>query len=162
MRLRKGLRPKKIFPQLAFYEWFFKVGKREKVGTLMGKDPFGNSYYELPAQPQVQIWSTKAILRSKKADFESTLHSWESGCLLVGMTLHRPTEKRFNSLKTYLEWGTSSLYHARWWECTNLQLALTPTYPQNGMHIAQHVWLRFSKISWINSIYRICLKKIPH
>ena len=32
-----------------------QVGKREKVGTLVGKDPFGNSYYELPAQPQAQI-----------------------------------------------------------------------------------------------------------
>ena len=48
----------------------FKVGKRQKVGNLMGKvrllsrsiamnltlvlqDPYGNSYYELPAQPQL-------------------------------------------------------------------------------------------------------------
>jgi len=31
----------------------FKVGKRQKVGTVMGKDPYGNHYYELPAQPQL-------------------------------------------------------------------------------------------------------------
>ena len=48
----------------------FKVGKRQKIGNLMGKvknlhfiffsfpwfkfqDPYGNSYYELPAQPQL-------------------------------------------------------------------------------------------------------------
>ena len=43
-----------------------KVGKREKVGTLMGKDPFGNSYYELPAQPQVKIQSNMKSLRPKK------------------------------------------------------------------------------------------------
>ena len=43
-----------------------KVGKREKVGTLMGKDPFGNSYYELPAQPQVEIQSNMRSLRLKK------------------------------------------------------------------------------------------------
>ena len=61
------------------------------MGTLMGKDPFGNSYYELPAQPQVLVQPTN--LR----DFESTLHSWESGCLLDGTTLQRPTEKRFSS-----------------------------------------------------------------
>ncbi|XP_023341361.1 NADH dehydrogenase [ubiquinone] 1 alpha subcomplex assembly factor 2 [Eurytemora carolleeae] len=31
----------------------FKVGKREKVGTIIGRDPYGNIYYELPAQPQL-------------------------------------------------------------------------------------------------------------
>lgn len=31
----------------------FKVGKRQTIGQLMGKDPYGNSYYELPAQPQL-------------------------------------------------------------------------------------------------------------
>merc|ERR1711915_875966 len=31
----------------------FKVGKRQKIGNLVGKDPYGNSYYELPAQPQL-------------------------------------------------------------------------------------------------------------
>ena len=47
----------------------FKVGKRQQVGNMMGKvrhflsdqisrllqfqDPYGNSYYELPAQPQL-------------------------------------------------------------------------------------------------------------
>ena len=29
------------------------MGKRQQVGTMMGKDPYGNRYYELPAQPQV-------------------------------------------------------------------------------------------------------------
>ena len=46
----------------------FKVGRRQQVGNMMGrvrhyyfydsykkmvKDPYGNSYYELPAQPQL-------------------------------------------------------------------------------------------------------------
>ena len=31
----------------------FKVGKRQKIGNLIGKDPYGNSYYELPAEPQL-------------------------------------------------------------------------------------------------------------
>ena len=43
---------------------YFQVGRRETVGTLMGKDPFGNSYYELPAQPQVQ-------------DLNQTMQTWE-------------------------------------------------------------------------------------
>ena len=70
-----------------------KVGKREKVGTLMGKDPFGNSYYELPAQPQVENQSNMRRLRQTKI---KTLRSWERGCPLGGMTLLKPTEKRFS------------------------------------------------------------------
>jgi len=31
----------------------FKVGKRQKVGNVMGRDPYGNIYYELPAQPEL-------------------------------------------------------------------------------------------------------------
>ena len=31
----------------------FKVGQRQKVGDVMGQDPYGNTYYELPAQPQL-------------------------------------------------------------------------------------------------------------
>ena len=30
-----------------------KVGQRQQVGNVMGKDPYGNTYYELPAQPQL-------------------------------------------------------------------------------------------------------------
>merc|ERR1719343_394467 len=30
-----------------------KVGRREQVGTVMGRDPYGNTYYELPAQPEL-------------------------------------------------------------------------------------------------------------
>ena len=26
----------------------FKVGQRQKVGDVMGQDPYGNTYYELP------------------------------------------------------------------------------------------------------------------
>ena len=31
----------------------FKVLKRQQQGNLVGKDPFGNRYYELPAEPQL-------------------------------------------------------------------------------------------------------------
>ena len=75
---------------------YFQVGRRETVGTLMGKDPFGNSYYELPAQPQVQ--DLNQAMQTWEDRFESTLHSWESGCLPGGTTQHRPTKKRFCSL----------------------------------------------------------------
>ena len=30
-----------------------KVGQRQKVGNVMGQDPYGNTYYELPAQPEL-------------------------------------------------------------------------------------------------------------
>jgi len=31
----------------------FKVAKREKIGEIVGRDPYGNTYYEIPAQPQL-------------------------------------------------------------------------------------------------------------
>ena len=90
-----GLLQGKLRTILTFLHSFSydKVGKREKVGTLMGKDPFGNSYYELPAQPQVENQSNMRSLRQTKI---KTLRSWERGCPLGGMTLLKPTEKRFS------------------------------------------------------------------
>ena len=51
----------------------FKVGKRQAVGNLMGKDPYGNSYYELPAQPQLgkrrpSRWYNTADISSSDAE----------------------------------------------------------------------------------------------
>mgnify|MGYP001257836468 FL=1 len=68
----------------------FKVGKRQQLGSIMGKvslflfnqvrrlmqfqDPYGNSYYELPAQPQLgkrrptRWYNTKDV---SKGDAES-------------------------------------------------------------------------------------------
>ena len=68
----------------------FKVGKRQQLGSIMGKvslflfnqvrrlmqfqDPYGNSYYELPAQPQLgkrrptRWYNTKEVA---KGDAES-------------------------------------------------------------------------------------------
>jgi len=68
-----------------------KVGKREKVGNLIGRDPFGNSYYELPAQPELgkrrptrwynaEVTGRKDIVsRDVWAGFDSNMPSeWES------------------------------------------------------------------------------------
>ena len=71
----------------------FKVGKRQTIGQLMGKDPYGNSYYELPAQPQLgkrrpsRWYNTADVERSdaetgpseKWAGFDAELPAeWES------------------------------------------------------------------------------------
>merc|ERR1719151_57190 len=89
----------------------FKVGRRETVGTLMGKDPFGNSYYELPAQPQLgkrmpTRWYDTAQTNKKEvmgmhesaAGFDTNLPSeWESW--LRHRRPEPPTEKEvFQSL----------------------------------------------------------------
>eukprot|EP00088_Acartia_fossae_P003616 TRINITY_DN11533_c0_g1_i2.p1 TRINITY_DN11533_c0_g1~~TRINITY_DN11533_c0_g1_i2.p1 ORF type:complete len:184 (+),score=37.50 TRINITY_DN11533_c0_g1_i2:45-596(+) len=68
-----------------------KVGKRQKVGNLVGRDPFGNVYYELPAQPELgkrrptrwynaETTGRKDIVsRDTWAGFDSDLPSeWES------------------------------------------------------------------------------------
>jgi len=69
----------------------FKVGQREQVGTIIGRDPYGNTYYELPAQPQLgkrrpTRWYNTAetgkddvISKDLWAGFDSDLPSeWES------------------------------------------------------------------------------------
>jgi len=70
----------------------FKVGQRQKVGDMVGTDPFGNRYYELPAQPQLgkrrptRWYDTKDTNRREVlgmselwAGFDSNLPSeWES------------------------------------------------------------------------------------
>ena len=134
-----GILQGKLKAMLTFLHSFCydKVGKREKVGTLMGKDPFGNSYYELPAQPQVENQSNMRSLRQTKI---KTLRSWERGCPLGGMTLLKPTEKRFSlvvhDFKADSEqWSMWWYDDTRWWECMNLQPALTPTCPQNGQQL---------------------------
>eukprot|EP00088_Acartia_fossae_P043939 TRINITY_DN4651_c0_g1_i1.p1 TRINITY_DN4651_c0_g1~~TRINITY_DN4651_c0_g1_i1.p1 ORF type:complete len:185 (+),score=46.09 TRINITY_DN4651_c0_g1_i1:45-599(+) len=70
----------------------FKIAKREKVGEIIGRDPYGNIYYELPAQPQLgkrrpTRWYTAADKKNERdalnkevwAGFDSDLPSeWES------------------------------------------------------------------------------------
>merc|ERR1712013_710153 len=68
-----------------------KVGKRVQVGTVIGQDPYGNTYYEIPAQPQlgkrrptrwyntVDTNKKDIIDRDRVAGFDAELPSeWES------------------------------------------------------------------------------------
>ena len=81
-----------------------KVGQREKVGTVMGQDPYGNTYYELPAQPQlgkrrptrwyntVETNQKEIVGREVVAGFDAELPSeWESW--LRHRRADAPTEK---------------------------------------------------------------------
>ena len=126
---------------------YFQVGRREKVGTLMGKDPFGNSYYELPAQPQVQIQPTKKNLRrqilsqlctARKADAYPVVRhcrdQQERGFPHSNTYLWCATLNHFLQTSNLLWVKHNHFLQTRWWECTNLLLALTPTFLQNGKH----------------------------
>jgi len=69
----------------------FKIAKREKIGEIVGRDPYGNTYYQLPAQPQLgkrrpTRWYNTAetekadiIAKDLWAGFDSNLPAeWES------------------------------------------------------------------------------------
>lgn len=55
---------------------------RQRTGTLMGEDYFGNKYFEIPAQPQIgkrrpERWFEAADKREDSFDNELTAE-WES------------------------------------------------------------------------------------